>query len=57
MEQLQRDLEQRFPAGVQVPLDGTEEDAVASVRSQIIAMGAEPDDEAIAEIIRNVCNQ
>jgi hypothetical protein len=37
--------------------DGTEEDAVASVRSQIIAMGAEPDDEAIAEIIRNVRNQ
>ena len=36
MERLQRELEEKFLGGLQVPKGGSEEDAVRSVRDQLV---------------------
>jgi hypothetical protein len=56
MEQLQRDLEEKFSGGVQVPLDGSEEDAVRSVIEQLQSMGVTPNDANVREIVRQARN-
>ena len=57
MEQLQRDLEEKFSGGVQVPLDGSEEDAVRSVIEQLQSMGVTPNDANVREIVRQARNR
>lgn len=57
MEQLERQLQEQFSAGIQVPLGGSEEEAVQSVREQLISMGATPDDAAVRQIVRDKRNQ
>jgi len=39
MERLQRELEEKFLGGLQVPKGGSEEDAVRSVRDQLEQLG------------------
>jgi hypothetical protein len=56
MDQLQRELEEQFSAGVQVPLTGSEEDAIQSVKNQLIGMGTVPNDEAVDQLVRNARN-
>jgi hypothetical protein len=56
MDHLQRQLEEQFSAGIQIPLEGSEQDAIQSVKDQIIGMGAVPNDDAVAEIVRNARN-
>jgi hypothetical protein len=52
MQQLAQELEAQLPP-ISVPLEGSEADAVQSVKEQLIAMGAEPNDDAeIAQIVR-----
>lgn len=38
--------------GVTVPIEGTQEGAVADVESQLIAKGIEPNSEGVAEYVR-----
>jgi hypothetical protein len=53
MEQLQRGLEEKFSAGVQVPLGGSEEDAIQSVKDQLTKMGTVPNDSAVEKLVRD----
>jgi hypothetical protein len=43
---------QRVLDDVTVPIEGTEEEAIADVKSQLIAKGIEPNDEGVAEYVR-----
>ncbi|WP_139809358.1 hypothetical protein [Mycobacterium avium] len=56
MEQLQRDMEEKFAGGVRVPLDGSEENAVRSVIEQLQSMGVTPNDANVREIVRQARN-
>lgn len=53
MAKLQRDLENKFSGGVQVPAGGSEADAVKSVKDQLKAMGVTPNDAAVAKMVRD----
>lgn len=53
MEKLQRDLEKQFSDGIHIPLEGSEEDAVQSVKDQLTKMGATPDDTNIRKVVRD----
>jgi hypothetical protein len=57
MNELQRQLEEQFSAGVQVPLGGSEEDAIQSVKDQIVGMGAAPNDAEVERLVRNARNR
>jgi hypothetical protein len=52
IEKLTRDLEQRFSAGIQIPLEGPETDAILSVKEQLEKMGLTPDDSAVEKLVR-----
>jgi hypothetical protein len=54
LSELQRQLEEQFSGGVNVPLGGSEEDAIRSVKEQLHAMGVTPNDAEIARIVRGV---
>jgi hypothetical protein len=54
MQQLERELQERFSAGLQVPLEGSEADAIESVKDQLRSMGAEPNDAEVEKIVRDV---
>jgi hypothetical protein len=54
METLQRELEKRFSEGIQIPLDGSEAEAIQSVKDQLRSMGVTPnDDSEIQKIVRD----
>jgi uncharacterized protein YpuA (DUF1002 family) len=53
MDKLRQELEQQFSAGVQIPLEGTEEDAIRSVKDQLKNMGVTPNDAEVERIVRN----
>lgn len=53
MQQLERQLQERLSPGIQVPLAGSEADAIESVKEQLRGMGAEPNDAEVAKIVRN----
>ncbi|MFN6544743.1 hypothetical protein [Mycolicibacterium nivoides] len=57
MRQLQRDLEKSLSSGVRVPLDGSEADAIRSVKDQLKKMGATPDDGEVRKIVRKARQQ
>lgn len=52
IEKLTHDLEQRFSAGIQIPLEGSEADAIRSVKEQLEKMGLTPDDSAVEKLVR-----
>ncbi|APE17771.1 hypothetical protein BOH72_23420 [Mycobacterium sp. WY10] len=52
MAQLQQELEQHFSGGLQVPLGGSEEDAIRSVKEQLEALGATPDHAEVERMVR-----
>jgi hypothetical protein len=54
MAQLERQLQEQFSAGIQVPLEGSDADAIASVKDQLKNMGAEPNDAEVEKIVRDV---
>jgi hypothetical protein len=54
LEKLQRQLEEQFSGGIEAPLGGSEEDAVRSVKEQLVAMGTAPNDAEIAKMVREV---
>jgi hypothetical protein len=39
---------------IMVPSEGSEEDAIADVKRQLIEKGVQPNDEGVAEIVRKV---
>lgn len=53
MEKLQRDLDDTFSGGIQVPTGGAEADAIASVTDQLRQMGVTPDDAAVEQMVRD----
>ena len=56
MEKLERYLQEEFCAGVQIPLDGSESEAIRSVRDQLTTMGVTPNDSEVEKIVRNARN-
>ena len=56
MDKLQRDLEKQFSGGIQIPLEGSEEDAVRSVKDQLKKMGATPNDSEVEKMVRDARN-
>lgn len=54
LSELQRQLEEQFSGGLDVPLGGSEEDAIRSVKEQLDAMGVTPNDAEIAKIVHDV---
>lgn len=53
-EEFERQLNEQFSDGVKVPLDGSEVDAIRSVKEQLEAMGAEPNDLEVGKMVREV---
>jgi hypothetical protein len=51
IKKLERDIQKKIP-GVQVPLDGSEDDAIRSVKDQLKKMGATPNDSNVRKIVR-----
>jgi hypothetical protein len=56
MDKLQRDLEEQFSAGIQIPADGSEDDAIRSVKDQLEQMGVTPNDSEVRKMVRDVRN-
>ena len=56
MDNLERDLQEKFASGVQVPRGGSEADAIASVKDQLIRRGATPNDAEVEKMVRDVRN-
>ncbi|QEM47170.1 hypothetical protein [Mycolicibacterium grossiae] len=54
LKRLQENLEGQFSGGLQVPLGGSEEEAVASVRQQLVELGVTPNDEEVVRVVRDV---
>jgi len=57
MQQLERELQERFSAGIQVPLEGSEVDAIQSVKDQLTSMGATRNDAEVERIVRDARQQ
>ncbi|MBX7453409.1 hypothetical protein GR927_35970 [Mycolicibacterium sp. 3033] len=53
MAKLQRDLEKKFSAGIQIPLSGSEADAVADVKKQMKNMGLTPNEAEVRKMVRD----
>lgn len=52
MAKLQRDLEKQFSAGIQIPLGGTESDAIDEVKKQMKDMGITPNDAEVRKLVQ-----
>ncbi|WP_205877584.1 hypothetical protein [Mycobacterium camsae] len=52
MKKLERDLQKKFSGGVRVPLEGSESDAVQSVKRQLEDMGAVPNESEVKKMVR-----
>ncbi|WP_062894950.1 hypothetical protein [Mycobacterium avium] len=52
IEQFERDLQERFSAGIQIPLGGSEDDAIRSVKDQLEKMGVTPNDSEVQKLVR-----
>jgi hypothetical protein len=53
MQKLARDLEKKFSAGIRIPLDGSEADAIRSVKDQLKEMGLAPNDAEVEKYVRD----
>lgn len=51
MRQLEEQLREQL-GQIQIPLGGSEEDAIRSVTQQLLDKGLEPNDEAVQQIVR-----
>ena len=56
MKKLEQDLQKEVP-GVQVPLDGSEDDAIRSIKDQLKKICATPNDAEIEKMVRNARNR
>jgi hypothetical protein len=56
MRKLERDLQKQVP-GVHVPLDGSEDAAVRSVKDQLKKMGTAPNDANVRKMVREARGQ
>lgn len=54
LQKLERQLQEQFSGGLNIPLEGSEDDAIRSVIDQLTAMGATPNEAAIAQKVREV---
>lgn len=52
MAKLQRDLEKQFSVGIQIPLGGTESDAIVEVKKQVKGMGITPNDAEVRKLVQ-----
>ncbi len=52
MAKLQRDLQKQFSAGIQIPLGGTESDAIDEVKKQMKGMGITPNDAEVRKLVQ-----
>ncbi len=50
MKKLEDDLIEQFPAGIRIPLDGSEDAAIRSVTDQLAQMGVMPNESEIREM-------
>jgi hypothetical protein len=53
MDKLERELREKFSAGIQIPKDGSEADAVQSVKDQLMGLGAAPNEAAVLQMVRD----
>lgn len=53
MRKLEQDLQHQFSAGIQIPLGGSEEDAIRSVKDQLEGMGVKPNDSEVEKMVRD----
>jgi hypothetical protein len=53
MEELERELRAKFSGGIQIPKDGSEADAVQTVRDQLMGLGAAPNEAAVLRMVRD----
>jgi chromosomal replication initiation ATPase DnaA len=54
MDKLEQDLKKRFAAGIEVALDGSEDEAILSVKEQLKDMGVTPNDTEVERLVREV---
>jgi hypothetical protein len=52
MREFERQLEKQFSAGIQIPLDGSEDEAIRSVKDQLKKMGLTPNDAEVEKMVR-----
>ena len=53
MDKLERELQEKFSGGIQIPKDGSEADAVQSVKDQLMGLGAAPNEAAVLQMVRD----
>ncbi len=53
MKKLVRDVEKRVSKGIQIPLDGSEDEAIRSVKDQLKKMGLTPNDSEVRRLVRD----
>lgn len=53
LKRLEQNVQKQVP-GVQVPLGGSESDAICDVKDQLRKMGVTPNDSAITKMVRDV---
>jgi hypothetical protein len=53
MREFERQLEKQFSAGIQIPLGGSEDDAIRSVKDQLKKMGVTPNDAEVEKMVRD----
>jgi hypothetical protein len=52
-KKLEQDLEKQFSDGIQIPVGGSEAEAVRSVKDQLKKMGATPNDSEVRKMVRD----
>lgn len=52
MAKLQHDLEKKFSGGINIPLGGTEADAIRDVKNQLINLGVQPNDAEVRRLVQ-----
>jgi|KBSSwiStaDraftv2_1062776.scaffolds.fasta_scaffold2419799_1 hypothetical protein len=57
MKNLEQDLAEKFSAGIQIPAEGSEADAIDNVKDQLKNMGATPNDAEVEKIVREARQQ
>jgi hypothetical protein len=53
MDKLERELQEQVSGGIQIPKDGSEAEAVQSVKDQLMGLGAAPNDAAVLQMVRD----
>ena len=53
MDKLERELQEQVSGGIHIPKDGSEAEAVQSVKDQLMGLGAAPNDAAVLQMVRD----